>query len=262
MGKIIFLDMDGTLIYSSSFGQDPTMTSYTKKILKKVQEKGHQIFIASGRPYAFLAQEIMDFGFDGFVLANGSVVLYKGKYLINEKLKKDYVMDLINKCHEYNVEYILLTKDYSYLHHDYTLLNQFYHHCSVNFNYIVDEDPIAYDNTVKIELMPRDTRGDRFCKSLSNDEIAVLGESPYAYELFARKQSKAEGIKEVLSMLNIPKEDSIAFGDGLNDVEMFQVVGTSYAMGNASQEVQQYATDTCLSVEEDGVANKLRELFL
>lgn len=97
MEKIIFFDMDGTIIYKDEITGQPVISQKLKEVLKKVQEKGHKLFIATGRPYAFLAPEILDFGFDGYVLANGSCVLYHGDYIAHTPLNKEDVEELVNE---------------------------------------------------------------------------------------------------------------------------------------------------------------------
>ena len=71
--KAIFLDIDETLI--DCMGDIKDITSNVKKAIKKVQEKGDYVFVATGRPYALLDKNILDFGFDGFILANGAHVI-------------------------------------------------------------------------------------------------------------------------------------------------------------------------------------------
>ena len=68
MKKAIFFDIDGTLI--ECFGGIVDMSEKVKNAIYSLQKKGHYVFIATGRPYAFLSQAILDFGFDGFILAN------------------------------------------------------------------------------------------------------------------------------------------------------------------------------------------------
>ena len=65
-----------------------------------------------------------------------------------------------------------------------------------------------------------------------------------------------------MEALAIPVRDSIAFGDGLNDIEMMQTVGTSVAMGNAQPEVKAFARYTVPGVDEDGVAWGISHLIL
>lgn len=61
--------------------------------------------------------------------------------------------------------------------------------------------------------------------------------------------------------LNILKENTYAFGDGENDIEMFHLVGTSIAMGNADVEVKKHASTVTLTVDEDGIADFFEKEF-
>ena len=80
-------------------------------------------------------------------------------------------------------------------------------------------------------------------------------------EIYGKQVSKATGILRVLDMLRLPVEDSFCFGDGPNDVEMFETVGSGFAMANGVQAVKSLAREICPDVEQDGVAIKLEELF-
>ena len=60
-------------------------------------------------------------------------------------------------------------------------------------------------------------------------------------------------MRAVLQHFGFTKEEAIAFGDGFNDIEMLEAVGTGVAMGNAKDEIKAHANCTCRSVEEDGV---------
>ena len=54
--------------------------------------------------------------------------------------------------------------------------------------------------------------------------------------------------------LGIEKENTYAFGDGVNDVEMIQLVGHGVAMGNAVEELKEVADEVTLSVDDHGIA--------
>lgn len=57
-------------------------------------------------------------------------------------------------------------------------------------------------------------------------------------------------------------EKIVAFGDGKNDVDMFELADESYAVENAHEDLKKYATDIILSNEEDGVAQWLAQNFV
>ena len=65
--------------------------------------------------------------------------------------------------------------------------------------------------------------------------------------------------KKILEYYHIDKSESMAFGDGNNDIEMLEVVGTGVAMGNASEELKAIADDICASVSEDGIYHYLKK---
>lgn len=81
-------------------------------------------------------------------------------------------------------------------------------------------------------------------------------------EIYSRKNTKAAGILEVLKHLDIPIEQSYAFGDGKNDIEMLEAVGCGIAMGNASDEVKKYADKVTDTVQNDGVAVGIEKYIL
>lgn len=84
--KAVFFDVDGTLIE----GTHPDyryMRENVQKAIRKLQEQGHYVFIASGRSLAFLDEKIRNFGFDGYVLLNGSVIFFMIRLFIERHLK-------------------------------------------------------------------------------------------------------------------------------------------------------------------------------
>ena len=84
--KAVFFDVDGTLIE----GTHPDyryMRENVQKAIRKLQEQGHYVFIASGRSLAFLDEKIRNFGFDGYVLLNGSVIFSMIRLFIERHLK-------------------------------------------------------------------------------------------------------------------------------------------------------------------------------
>ncbi len=84
----------------------------------------------------------------------------------------------------------------------------------------------------------------------------------YSMDILPKGGSKAEGIKQMIKKLNFDLKDVYAFGDGLNDIEMIQEVGTGVVMGNASDEVKQYADFVTHDVAEEGIPYGLKKLGL
>ena len=74
-----------------------------------------------------------------------------------------------------------------------------------------------------------------------------------AVDIIPASGGKGTGIGKILEYYGFDKAEAVAFGDGNNDIEMLQVVGSAVAMGNASDELKAVATEVCRPVTEDGV---------
>jgi Cof subfamily protein (haloacid dehalogenase superfamily) len=114
---------------------------------------------------------------------------------------------------------------------------QLFLHCNM-------EEELSYQTKVPELDFRRWTSGARTCDvNLSNS-------------------NKAVGLTKLLEKLGIAPDEAVAFGDGLNDIEMLSLVGMGVAMGSARDEVKQAANMVTLSAEEDGVRYGLERLGL
>ena len=79
-------------------------------------------------------------------------------------------------------------------------------------------------------------------------------------EIMPLEASKSNAITQLRTMLNCEK--LIVFGDGKNDIDMFQIADESYAVANAHEALKKYATDVILSNDDDGVARWLEVNYI
>lgn len=92
--------------------------------------------------------------------------------------------------------------------------------------------------------------------------LTVVRSNEYLCEITSNKASKAVGITQLCSHAGIDLSDSLAFGDGYNDLDMIKAAGRSFAMANAVPAVKEAATDICQwTNDESGVARTLAEVF-
>lgn len=123
MARVLFFDIDGTLIDTQ--GGVFKIPEGAKRKMKELQEQGDLLFIASGRPYAFIPKVLTDFGFDGMILCNGAHVELQGKIIYHQPININLLKELINKLNGNNFEYIIETKRYAYLNSKFKVLNDF-----------------------------------------------------------------------------------------------------------------------------------------
>ena len=80
-------------------------------------------------------------------------------------------------------------------------------------------------------------------------------------DVYRKGFTKGTAVQYIYERLNISKENTYAFGDGVNDMEMLELVGHGIAMGNAVEPLKQIADDITLSVSEEGIADYFQKHF-
>lgn len=261
MKKAVFFDIDGTIVDCLNGLTD--MTPRVKKAIGALKTNGDYVFIATGRPYAFLNEALRNFGFDGFILTNGAYVKVKEKCIYKESIKKDFIKKLTYNFEQLNIQYILQGEKYSYIKDEYKKLHSFYDSYSISKQYLEGTYNLEDIDTYKIEMLCNDKKGIDYCLSLGNgDSYHTHNMDENSFELYSKTNTKASGILKVLEGLNIPIENSYAFGDGKNDIEMLSTVGCGIAMKNADDFVKSYASKVTGSVQNDGVALGIEKFIL
>lgn len=261
MTKVLFFDIDGTL--TDTHGGLPEIPAGAQRKMKELQERGYLLFLASGRPYAFIPEILTNFGFDGAVLCNGAHVEMNGQFIYHQPTDLKKTIDLINHLDENNFEYIIETKRGAYLDPSFKVLEKFFISCNINEEFLIEdfnrEDIIA--ECLKLEVSVPDEHQAKIEEIILNDFNYDKHGTDNAFEIYSNVISKATGVQKVLEYLNLNVQDSYAFGDGLNDLEMIQTVGTGVAMGNAVDELKAVSDLVCDSVHNNGLEKVLNDLF-
>lgn len=262
--KVLFFDIDGTLI-DGKRGINQIPIGVIDQ-LKRIQSMGHKIFICSGRPKKMLDEQFLKSYFDGYVLFNGGYVEIDGKAIFQNIMDYHVLVKLCSLLDELHAEYMVETADAIYINSPDTVL---YHYFVGNghknmFTIEFDLDEVLH-HAIKLECNNTNEDVEKIQKCISQHFSHTLGGDQHgtenSFEIFPSDISKAVGIEKVLEYYNIDKKDTYAFGDGLNDIEMFSCAGTSVAMGNAVDELKEIATLTCKAVNENGLEEILKELF-
>ncbi|MGX7014663.1 HAD family hydrolase [Vagococcus silagei] len=98
--------------------------------------------------------------------------------------------------------------------------------------------------------------------SLGFDSIAVHRSGGIFLEVTSNQAQKALAIQKIMALENLKKEDIAAFGDGHNDISMLKLVGMPIVMGNAQDEIKEYALHITKSNLQDGVAYGIEKFCL
>lgn len=263
MKRIVFFDIDGTLIDSMKGIKD--ISPRVKQAIKNIQKNGDYAFIATGRPHAFLPKSILEFGFDGFILSNGAHIIINNETIYSDSIDKQFIKNLVDKLESNNIEYVLQGEKHCYMKKHFKNFYDYLDKIGVLKNYIKDDYKCEEIDIYKVEMLCKDDAMEDLCISLisKNTQCDYFSSiNKRAIEVYIKKNTKSKAILRVIDYLNIPIENTYAFGDGKNDIDMLRQVTCGIAMGNASDEVKKnsnYVTDT---VSNDGVALGIMERII
>lgn len=260
MKKAAFFDVDGTLIDCTIGIMD--ISDRVKKAIKDFQKAGNVAFVSSGRPYAFLNKELLNFGFDGFVLGNGAQVLINDETKFFSGIDKELVKEVVSNCERLNIDYCLQGLKYSYLKKEFTRLVSYYREYGITDDFLEYNFDIDDVDVFKIEMLPVDEEGCKYCESLDQGEFNCFKNYPgEVYEMYPVKNSKGEGLLKTIELEGVELKDSYAFGDGRNDIEMIQTAAHGIAMGNAVPELKEVANEFTDAIADDGIATYLEKIL-
>lgn len=259
MIQAVFFDIDGTL---KPF-DEVELRETTMRMLSDLQKKGIRIFIASGRPpvqLPLIGKNFNSVPWDGMVLLNGQYCLDKDKNVIHDMpIPKEALHKLVPWLKE-NADFPCM---FCELDKSYDIsFNQGMYDYYASLGKLDDlpdiQDPIrSYDHdTYQICPYFPPERDEEFVKHAPGMKSARWTDE-FA-DMIPFDGGKPVGIQKMLDYYGIRREDTMAFGDGGNDVDMLDYVGLGVVMGNASAEVKKhgkYITDTS---SEDGILHALQ----
>ena len=272
--KIIFLDIDGTL---TEAGRNEPPESALQAI-KKTQEKGNLVFLCTGRNYDMLSP-LLQYGFDGVIASSGAYILCGDDVVydcpMTEQERKN-VMELLQKNGIFRtVECV----DGSYTDEGFKQFLEENAEAGGNSELLrwrrqIEESlnirPMAEykgQPVYKVVVMfqsekqleePRRVLGKTF-------DFCIQESDRYGFingELIKNEYNKGIALKKVCDYYGIPAEDSVAYGDSMNDLEMMEAAGLSVCMENGSRKLKELADDVCPAVSEDGIYRSFRQYGL
>lgn len=273
--KLIFLDIDGTLIEAMSAPTPPV-----RQAIRQARANGHLVFLCTGRNLPIIGQDVLEIGFDGIVASAGSYVSVENQVLFDHLLPEALVQECLDIFHEYGMFCRIETPEGIYTDPQMEELLRSASADSHNSELIRMQKEIEsgifiqrYENyprkgayklcftssTLETVAKAESRLGDRF-------EFVVYpyGNSTACYngEIIFRGVDKGTGIALVCQHFGADLKDTIAFGDSMNDAAMLKQAGLAVAMGNACEELKALADVVCEDVAHDGVAREFARLGL
>lgn len=260
--KAIFFDVDGTLIDCAK-GMNYTLDS-TKEAIKKVRKNGYLAVLATGRPKSFLYEEITELGFDAYITSNGAYIELDGKVIYNRTIDKKTVEEVISMCREENMDYIFEGQELSYFSSlGSENIKELVRVFSIKSRCLTDIFDCKDVSANKMVLIFNSESQKELSIQLLKDKFSFMRHpGQTSYDVYFKDCTKADGIRRLVDYLDINMENTFAFGDGINDIEMIQTVGCGIAMGNANEKLKKVAKLVTDDVFSHGIYNALMKLQL
>lgn len=256
MGRPLFFDIDGTLV---SF-QTHEIPQSTIDALTKAKAAGCGIYIATGRPVAFINNlGAIRHLIDGFMTTTGAYCFVGEDEVLCSPMSPKDVETIKEDASAKNYAVIFsCEKDV----------------CIFNMQPVVKrlfEDGLAVGNLAsyppcgKVLAEQRVLMATAFMDQETEDALIARTDScisgrwhPEFTDISPKSAGKDNGLRAMADYLGVDISDTIAFGDGGNDISLLKAAGIGIAMGNAGDNVKAVADYITTSVDDDGIANALR----
>lgn len=258
--KLIVTDMDGTLLNSNH-----EVSQRFFEAFRKLRNRGIKLAVASGRQYYSLRERMEPVKDEMIYIAeNGAIVIDRGeeKHLVPMDIR--IVHQIIKEVRELENKYLILCgRKQAYIESTAPeFMKPFLDHYE---KYKVVEDLLQVKDDIFLKVTICDLRGaeknsmpyvEHFKKEL---QVKLSGEIWIDFN--DKKAQKGNALKALQENLGITKEETMAFGDYLNDLELFEHAGIGYAVENAHEEVKKVAAHVTKSNDEFGVEMILEEVL-
>lgn len=246
--KIIFFDIDGTLIDMQTKQVTPLML----QTLHKLQANGIRLAIATGRsPMVVPLGDFPGVQFDVLLTYNGSYCYDKEQVLFASPIPAEDIRTLRKNAAALGRPMCLATENRFAANGIDDDLAEYFAIAKETVPIAEDFDAVADGTVYQIMIGGRAEEYDRLMQGVKGAKIAAWWNR--AMDIIPMAGGKGTGIAHVLKAYGIEKADAMAFGDGNNDLEMFGAVGTGVAMANGSLALKAAAADLCGSCAEDGI---------
>ena len=265
MLKLIATDMDGTLLNNNH-----EMPMRTFEIIDQLHERGITFAVATGRGHHSILK-IYDKIKDDIVMItnNGAIIIDKGEIIAAQFLPRIIAQEIVEAIQNLpKVSLMVKGIDSAYFFGEDILAtipteildDHFPKHTVVNgFADIPTDDEIVQIVVYDPDCDPEKNARIPLLQFEDNATLAVSGD--YWLDIMAKNINKGNALAQLQEMLDANPDETMVFGDQMNDYELMQSAYYSYAMDNAVEPIKAVANFVAPSNEDEGVI-KIIENFL
>lgn len=265
--KIVASDLDGTLL-----APNHQLSSQTKSTLKTLHDKGFTFVFATGRHHVDVAGIREIAGIPAYMItANGARVHnQQDELMLSKNVPEELVQEIVDVLKDDPTIFVHIYRHNEwYLSHEDRELAEY--HNESGFTFIpFDTNHAPKDGVAKVFFTSRLKDHEHLAeyeaklRDLFQDKLSIAFSSPWCLEVMGPNVSKGDALKAVAESMGLDLEHCIAFGDGMNDLEMLTMAGKGLVMGTAHPKVLQAlpTIERIGSSANDAVAHYLEENLL
>lgn len=259
---LVLFDYDGTLVDERVGILTPTHK--TKQAVSMLQEQGYLCVLATGRALSYIPKGAKDLYLDGYITSNGACATIHGKEILHDTFADEELRACIDDFEKNDINYILENKD---ICHVKNMEDPEFKHF-LNYFHVPLEPYVAYKGfeqvAGKIEKITLVFKSPEAMKAYGK-RIAERYEVSYhrncnTFDIAKKEINKGVGVKALMEYCHIPFDQTIAFGDGDNDVELMKSVAHPIAMGIYDEKLKPYIQMVTDTVQEEGIYKALKKL--
>ena len=263
MIKLIASDIDGTLVEEGGSSISPEYF----KVIRDLADVGIRFCACSGRQYQSmlnLFRPVSDIIY--FIAENGTILRTTDKVLLSWKIEEDLIIPLIEAIRRIegarmgvetvDMSYIEEGGDSEFMH----LMRDEYHYAVENVD---DLTKLPLDEIVKIAVYHSDAESatEELRKDPRFSHLCMLVSGKNWLDITAREAGKGEAFALLQELLDIGQEETVYFGDNLNDLSAFKETGVAATVANARRELKEAADVIERSYSKMGVLRELRNIL-
>lgn len=254
MVSLIVCDMDGTMI-----GHDEQIPAGAAAWIDDLENRGIKFTVATGRAEGYMRSKVAQMGLrHPFIATNGATIMDGDRAVLRKQFPIRPLQELVNECYREGMS-VLFTFQGEERTENITpwIIRE-----GEKRNHTYLAEPLSqeeWDTLRADKILIMDPVREGKILEMEKKLQAIPGEFLYvryrlkALEMNERTANKAEALRELANILNVPMEEVLVIGDDDNDIQMFQAAGHSAAVGNVSDNARPFAEYVCQGREFEGV---------